>query len=131
MTPGMKFGKFKPHSRYHAGMDFLLYLKEDVSYRADRVDAFLTLLWHPYEDRLVGLKLKGFHFIFQRVKSILDLKNRDFLPLVKALEVALTGGVAECMMNALEQQRIEEKYQKAKEFAKRVRVPPEEWKLAA
>ena len=62
-------GGFRPVARYYPPMDFLLYLKEDCSYRADRVDQFLTLLWHPYKDELVGIKLKGIRFIYEKNKE--------------------------------------------------------------
>jgi hypothetical protein len=51
--------EFKPVARYYSAMDHILYLKEDCSYRADRVDEWLTLLWHPYKWELVGIKLKS------------------------------------------------------------------------
>lgn len=109
---------FVPVARYYPAMDFLLYLNADCAYRADRVDTFLTLLWHPLEDRLVGLKLKGFRFLFNQVKAISGLEEADFLPVVKLLETALVGGVAEAAMTRIEQKRVEEQYAKAKEFAR-------------
>ena len=57
---------FEPRALYYETMDFLLYLQEDLPYRADRIDPFLTLLWHPYEDRAIGVKIKGFRFLFDK-----------------------------------------------------------------
>jgi len=106
---------FTPVARYYSGMDFVLYLNKDCSYRADRVDEFLTLLWHPTEDNLVGVKLKGFRCLFQAIKKVLDFKETDFVPLVKALELAMFGGLAS---------RIA--------LTKDVNLPPEElFKIAA
>jgi hypothetical protein len=105
-APGASDAPFSPVARYYPGMDFLLYLNQDCSYRADRVDPFLTVLWHPYEDRLVGVKLKGFRFLFDRIKSVLDLKEDHFVLVVKAIEIALVGGVAEAMMLKQETSRI-------------------------
>ena len=68
-----KKGEFKPLARYFPEMDFLIYLNEDCSYRADRVDAFLTVLWHPERDALVGIKLKGFRFLFRAPLRIGEL----------------------------------------------------------
>ena len=112
-------------------MDFLLYLNEDCSYRADRVDPFLTVLWHPHEQRLVGIKLKGFRFIFNVVKSVLDLKEDQFLPVVKALEIATVGGVAETMMQHHKKDRMQELYAKAKEFADGVTFDPRDMQQKA
>ena len=120
---------FTPQARYLESMDFLIYLKEDVSYRADRVDSFLTVFWHPQEDRLVGIKLKGFRFLFQRVKDILELKETDFLPLVKALKIALVAGMAEWLMEDVEKRRkLESLYRKAQKLAVGIEVSPDEWK---
>jgi hypothetical protein len=107
---------FSPVARYYPGMDFLLYLNEDCSYRADRIDPFLTVLWHPYEDRLVGVKLKGFRFLFERIKSVLDLKEDHFVLVVKAIEIALVGGVAEAMMQKQETKRIMQMYEEARKI---------------
>lgn len=123
---------FKPVARYYSSMDFLLFLKEDVSYRGDRVDPFLTVLWHPTEDRLVGIKLKGFRFIFERLKSILDLKDDQFLPVVKALEIAMVGGLGQAFIDKHEKQRARELYEKAKEVSQGAHFDPKElYKQAA
>ncbi len=124
--------KFIPVARYQPAMDSLVYINEDCSYRADRVDIYLTLLWHPYEDRLVGIKLKGFKFVFEKLKSIMSLKDEDFLLLTKALELAMVGGAAEVIMRRAEKERIERKYKEACEFARDIKVPSEELlKIAA
>ncbi len=51
-------GMFAPGIAYYCGMDWLLLLTEDVSYRADPlVPGVVDVLWHPYENRIVGLKI--------------------------------------------------------------------------
>ena len=101
-------------------MDFLLYLREDCSYRADRVDPFLTVLYHPYEDRIVGIKLKGFRFLFDQFRKIVEhLDNEHFLPLVKFVEIALVAGVAEAFI-AKNKERIEKSYADAKQLVEGV-----------
>ncbi len=53
-----ELGTFTPGVTYHCGMDWLLLLTEDVSYRADPlVPGVVDVLWHPHEDRIVGLKI--------------------------------------------------------------------------
>ncbi|MDE0177893.1 MAG: hypothetical protein OXP36_04790 [Gammaproteobacteria bacterium] len=113
-------GEFKPVAKYYHAMDFLLYLREDCSYRADRVDPFLTVLYHPYEDRIVGIKLKGFRFLFDQFRKIVEhLDNEHFLPLVKFVEIALVAGVAEAFI-AKNKERIEKSYADAKQLVEGV-----------
>jgi hypothetical protein len=114
--------KFKPVARYYADMDFMLYVNENCSYRADRVDAFLTVLWHPQDDRLVGIKLKGFKLLFDQLRAVVGevLRPDHFLPLIKALELAYVGGIAETIISSYEnekrKQRTRELYAKAREL---------------
>ena len=127
-------GQFLPGARYYEPMDCVIYLKEDVSYRADRVDAFLTLLWHPQEQKAVGVKLKGFHWLFQRWQAYcrdeqdLAVPDEQFVPLVKAIEIALTARLGEILTRGAESDRneerahIEERYQRAKEIVDSVSV---------
>src|SRR4051794_18428248 len=89
-----------------------------TAYRADRVDRFLTLLWHPYEDRAVGVKLKGFRFIFERMREILQTQGvvvpgDHFMPLITAFEVAMTAGLGAAALASAERKRLDEKYAKA------------------
>lgn len=133
---GGQIETFQRCSHYYAPMDFLLYLEEDLSYRADRVDHYLTLLWHPTEDRAIGVKLKGFRFIFQRMQAILSPKgitveDSDFFPFISALEVAMTAGAGAATMAEAEQKRREEKYQTARAVVESVRVHATELKMAA
>jgi hypothetical protein len=52
--------EFVPGASYFRTMDSLVYLNEDCSYRAQRVDDRLTLLLHPQEERVVGIQLHSF-----------------------------------------------------------------------
>lgn len=117
-----KPGEFAKVARYYPSMDFVLYVNEDCTYRADRVDTFLTVLWHPTEDRLVGLKLKGFRFLFRQMLAMLrplnvQVEDRDFFPIVSALEAALVAGVGEAILGEVERGRIHERYEAARKFA--------------
>lgn len=127
LQPGM----FSPVARYHAEMDIVQYLKEDCSYRAERVDGSLTLLWHPYEDRLVGIALKGFRFLFQRVKEKYGVPEEVFLPLVNVLQAALEDGAGEEIMEEAIAKKRKEQYAAAKKFVANVALPPEEFRRAA
>jgi len=113
-------------------MDMMLYVSEDCSYRASRVDMFLTILLHPHEDRVVGIKLKGVRFLFERVKAILKLSDSDFLPLVAVLEVALTAALTASMTDASDgaPDTLTERYAEVRSIIGGVDVPSEEWQPA-
>ena len=81
-----EFGTFSPHAKYHVGMDALYYLEEDCAYRAERIDQFLSILWHPHEARAVGIKLKGIRYYFTLLKELFGLSEEDWPPLIEALE---------------------------------------------
>jgi len=132
-TPGI----FAPCARYYEDMDVLLYLEEDIPYRADRVDTFLTLLWHPEKEEAVGVKLKGFRFLFRRIQAILKadgktLNDGKFLRMITALEVALTAGLgAEITIDAERARLVEEKYDRARRLIDRATISTEELTKAA
>ena len=115
---------FEPRALYYETMDFLLYLQEDVPYRADRIDQFLTLLWHPHEDRAIGVKIKGFRVLFDRVRAILNTKNINvsdgFVPFVTAIEVAFTAGLGAMITLDAERKRLEESYETARTLVRSV-----------
>ena len=122
---------FFPVARFHPEMDVIQYLKEDCSYRAERVDGSLTLLWHPYESRLVGVALKGFRFLFQRAKELYGISDDVFLPLVNFIQAALEAGAGEEIMGDAMKKKRQEQYDIAIRFAATVGVPPEELRRAA
>ena len=92
---GYQFAPFEPCASYNAPMDQIIYLREDVSFRADRVDQFLTILWHPHDEKVVGIKIKGIRYLFESLREIVksvggkDISEEAFLPLVGAIELAL------------------------------------------
>jgi len=131
--------EFRP-TRYFSAIDAMIYLREDVSYRAERVDPFLTVLWHPTEERLVGVKLKGFRFLFDRILDSLSavlppyvIPQLAFLPFIRALEAACTAGVGEVLTDdAAEKHRLrEQKYEKARVLVKDVSISRDELPQAA
>lgn len=113
---GPVYGGFEPGASYSAPMDCIIYLREDVSYRAERIDQFLTILWHPDDERVVGVKLKGCRFLFGVVRSAvraftsMDIPDNSFTPLVGAVELALNMRMGAYMSDQLQKDR-------AKEFA--------------
>ena len=130
------FRPFEAGAHYYAPMDFVLYLTEDVPYRADRVDKFLTLLWHPYEERAVGVKLKGFRMMFERTRLILQtrgvtISNQEFEPLITVFEVLMTAGLGSAIVADAERKRLDERYEAARELIKDAHYNPRELLLAA
>jgi hypothetical protein len=127
---------FTKCARFYDAMDHILYLEEDVAYRADRVDPFLTLLWHPHYERAVGVKLKGFRFLFERLNEILrargvGISDEGFPSLVLALEVAMTAGGGAALMAGAQRDRLNERYRVARELVRTVRFDPSELSQAA
>lgn len=89
------FEPFEPCAVYSAPMDCVIYLQEDVSVRADRIDQFLTILWHPQEHKVVGFKIKSISFLFETLQSAVkavtgkDIPDDSFISVVGTLEFAL------------------------------------------
>jgi hypothetical protein len=95
--------KFEPVARYIAPMDCLIYLREDCSYRAVRLNTHTTILLHPYDDRPVGVKLKGMRFLHEKLRTILRSLGADNLPMNKLIafwELAYTEDGEEAMAGA-------------------------------
>lgn len=120
--------KFQPVATYFPAMDFAMYLNEDCSYREDRIDRGLTLLWHPYEDKAVGVRLKGFRAYYEFLRAhVADLdKKMPFVSMVAALELSMRTGAGEAMMADAEAKRRREAYQKARELLMEVTLPSRE-----
>jgi hypothetical protein len=116
-------GQFQPHARYHHGLDMVVYVTEDCSYTSEPVDAFLTLFWHPSQERLVGVKLKGFRHAFVQVRDRLGWEEGDWLPLVSVLELRMEQGLGEEIMRRAE---LRAKYDLARKCVAQVALPPAE-----
>lgn len=77
----MPAAKDRREAVYFRTMDYILYLRQDSAYVADRIDESLTLLRDPISNMPIGVKLKGFHNIYLNMKTILatvkvDLERR-------------------------------------------------------
>ncbi len=107
---------FKPFARYNHVMDQVVYLDENTSYRADRVDPFLTLFWAPDNEKLVGFKLKGFRLLFDTLKSVSEtIDEGDFVPFTKLLELAALASWSEIAQKA-DGHRLQKRYDTARKF---------------
>ena len=120
---------FEPCAWIEPEMDQLIYIEEDVSYTADRVDPVLTLLWHPdVKDQLVGIKFKGIRHLFEELKSsgVVD-EDGQFIDLVKAFSFILVESLGSEIMTELAGQHREirrEKYRRARELSSRAGKVP-------
>ncbi len=117
--------EFIPCARYIEPMDVVVYIQEDLAYRADRVDPFLTLLWHPHEQRAIGFKLKGFRWLFANLQEILKeqsvgLEEDSFLSMISAIQFAMVAGGG-AMLEKMERDRLAEKYAEARRLAKGIK----------
>jgi hypothetical protein len=92
-------------------MDCLIYLREDCSYRAVRLNPYQTVLLHPYEEKPVGIKLKGITFLCDRLKAVLRATKAtgidpDRIDVIAFWELALTAAADEAIADAeVERQR--------------------------
>ena len=57
--PDWEMPPFRAGAWYCEAMDMTMYLAEDCSYRAQHIDGGMSVLWHPTEDRIVGVQLHG------------------------------------------------------------------------
>jgi hypothetical protein len=62
---------------YFRAMDYILYLRQDGPYVADRIDESLTLLLDPTSRIAIGVKLKGFHHTYLQLKKVLGIIKFD------------------------------------------------------
>lgn len=123
---GSVFLAFEPSAQYYAPLDCVIFLQEDLPYRADRVDEFITILWHPTDDRTIGLKIKGFRFLFKMVQDILasaecEVPEAMFLPLMSAIQAAMSLRSAS-LMHAAETNRIEKQKQLTESYGRAAKI---------
>ena len=119
---------FQPIAAYFSAMDFVLYLREDCAFREDRIDATLTILLHPQEDRAVGVRLKGFRALYESVCERFPVlrKHLPFAKLVEALEIGMRNGNGDDLVNDASARRRRKAYERAKELLRDAELPAEE-----
>jgi hypothetical protein len=84
-------GQFAPLAVYFSDSDCVEYVKEDSFSIYERVDEFLTLIFDETKIQLIGFKLKGFKFVYnKRLKPLMQLNDNQFLALVSAIEAVCT-----------------------------------------
>ncbi|MCH8843253.1 MAG: hypothetical protein IID61_09780 [SAR324 cluster bacterium] len=123
--------EFVPVVFYYPEMDYLMYIREDCSYRADRISRFITVLWHPHEEeKLVGIKLKGFRKMFNHAKETSALSEGEFTQLIRWLSLALYRSGEE-LIEEHERNKFQKISPQLREIAEGVSVPEPELQKAA
>jgi hypothetical protein len=114
--------EFRAGAQYFSAMDCAIYLKEDCSYRVARVSGALSLLLAPYENRVVGVKIKGVMHLAERLLAILDERGAR-LDEARRVELrallrmaALSDEFTEQAMSEAEAERRHQLAERAKQF---------------
>lgn len=81
---------YAPVAIYSYDADCVEYVRSDAFVIYERIDSRLTLIKDATGHNLVGFKLKGFRNTFERLKSVHDLSDGLFVPLVSAIESIYT-----------------------------------------
>lgn len=74
---GGRESEFKPTVKYIEAIDSMLFLREDCFYRTEYVDAYLSLLWHHIEERVVGVQFHVWAFLYQQVQQITGIVDTE------------------------------------------------------
>lgn len=76
-----------PYVEYKRGLDWLIFLREECSYRSEPAHPFLDVLRHPHEQRLVGIKLIACSPVFRQIKRAMRLADGAAIRLASVLEI--------------------------------------------
>ena len=84
-------GEFVRRACYYPKIDCIEYLSSNEIAISERVDEFLTLIWNEEFSNIIGFKLKGFRFVFNKIlKPLREVRDEDFNLIVEAFEHILT-----------------------------------------
>jgi hypothetical protein len=105
---------YSPAAIYYDGADMMEYVREDIPSIARRVDEFLTLVMSLQDRHLIGVRLKGFKYIYNKKLSLLaksqSVPGKDdaqFMLLTKVFEELMTK-IGNEMMAQLDRKRAYE-----------------------
>ena len=106
---------YLPTAIYYEDGDFLEYIREDIPSVDRRVDEYLTLVVDMFDRHPIGVKLKGFRYLYSRgVSQGYFRSNQDFISLTALVEKAMTT-IVDSIFGEIERQRA---YEQAIEIAK-------------
>jgi hypothetical protein len=115
-------------THYSRALNTLLLLTEELSYIAQPIDSFLTILWHPDEKRAVGFQLMEAQLLFSRLHAILVFNDYDTVPLYKVVEMARMGGLIEATPDSSDLDEANRFYDIAQKLAGAITLSPGNWK---
>ncbi len=81
---------YTPAAIYSFDADCVEYVRSDSFAMYERIDARLTLIKDATGHNLIGFKIKGFRNTFERLKSMHDLSDGQFIPMISAIEAIYT-----------------------------------------
>ena len=80
-------------------------MREDAFCVYERVDDFLTLVFDETKFNLVGFKLKGFKFVFDKhLKPLFEMHDSQFIDLVSVIEAGVTK-IGDQMFSEINEER--------------------------
>jgi hypothetical protein len=105
---------YSPAAIYYDGADMMEYVREDIPSIARRVDEFLTLVMSLQDRHLIGVRLKGFKYLYNKKLSLLAKSelvpgkdDAQFMLLTKVFEELMTK-IGNEMMAQLDRKRAYE-----------------------
>lgn len=121
-------GTYRPIAIYYQEADFLEYVREDVPYIARRVDEFLTLILDMQDRRIIGVRIKGFRYLYRKsIKQEMKISDQDFFSLRDVFEKVMKE-IGDDIFIQLERRRA---YEQALEMADSDKVRVDSSQLAA
>lgn len=90
-SPVQTGAAYVPTAVYFTDSDCVEYVREDSFCVYDRIDGFLTLIYDETKLSVVGFKLKGFKYVFEKhLKPLFELHDKQFVDLVSVIEAVFT-----------------------------------------
>ncbi len=124
----MSEGIFTPCAVYRRNMDFIEYMTKDEVTVSDRIDHFLTLIWNLQQDEVVGFKLKGFQFVYDKFIKQQGNDSPAFIEIAPVLERLISAAGKQFLEDLNAARR--EAYEQAINLARRTNARID-WQLAA
>jgi hypothetical protein len=118
--------EFTPSIWFEPEMDALMLMTENTVYRSDRIDEFLTLFENPETHQIIGLKLKGFRWLYKYLVEIGDIEHDHFVMVVWLLDAAMRISVYEAQKAGATIAPRKARYVEANSLAGHRRVPKSE-----
>ena len=118
---------YEPKAVYFSDSDCIEYVREDTICVYDRVDKFLTLIYDETNLVLIGFKLKGIKYIFNRLSPKHNLSQDHFVEMIEILTAVCTDLGNELTAD----QHLASAYKAAKKLARQYEVRVELDRLPA